>query len=181
MKSMNEKLAVLLRILDTEHQNLQRSDSKATALLSTLGVFMVFFIVHFDKVKFKAIALGIVCFYFIASLLTIFCLLIVIRPKLVHVPDDAREVEKGFTINPTFFGGISRFKTPGSYARYLRDMAEDDLSVFTMFSKQLFAISKINMGKNKWLKRGMMWFITAVTLELLAIITVYLEFVFSKT
>lgn len=179
MKAFTEKLTVLLRILDTEQQNLQRSDSKATALLSTLGVFMVFFIVHFDKVSANVASLVLVFFYFIAAVLTIFSLLMVIRPKLVKVPREPKEEERGFQINPTFFGGISRFRTPGNYARYLADLAEDDHAVYTMFSKQLYAISKINMRKTKWLSRGMLFFITAITLELLSIISVYLDFTLS--
>jgi hypothetical protein len=180
MKSSGEKLSVLLRILDVEQSNLQRSDSKATALLSTLGVFMVFFIVHFDKITITSISLTLVFLYFITSLLTIFSLLMVISPKMVRVPEEPEEQERKFAINPTFFGGISRFKTPGNYARYLADVAEDDYAVYTMFSKQLFAISKINMRKNKWLKRGMNSFIAAISFELFSIITVYVDFAFSK-
>jgi hypothetical protein len=180
MKTSGEKLSVLLRILDVEQSNLQRSDSKATALLSTLGVFMVFFIVHFDKITINSISLTLVVFYFISSLLTIFCLLMVISPKMVKVPEEPQEKDGKFTINPTFFGGISRFRTPGNYARYLEDVAEDDHAVYTMFSKQLFAISKINMRKNRWLKRGMNSFIAAISFELFSIITVYVDFAFSK-
>ena len=39
----------LLRILDGEQQIIQRTDQKAFTMLSILGVFMVFFIVHFTK------------------------------------------------------------------------------------------------------------------------------------
>lgn len=180
MKNMGEKVSVLLRILDEEQRNLQRSDSKATALLSTLGVFMVFFIVHFDKISVNAISLTLVFLYFITSLLTIFTLLMVISPKMVKVPEDPDDKNSRFSINPTFFGGISRFKTPGNYARYLADLADDEYAVYTMFSKQLFAIAKINMRKNKWLKRGMMYFIAAISFELFSIITVYIDFAFSK-
>jgi hypothetical protein len=180
MKERGDTLSVLLRILDVEQSNLQRSDAKATALLSTLGVFMVFFIVHFDKITINMISLTLVFFYFFSALMTIFCLLMVISPKMVQVPEEPENGEQRFAINPTFFGGISRFKTPGNYARYLSALAENDHAVYTMFSKQLFAISKINMRKNKWLKRGMNAFIAAISFELFSIITVYIDFAFSK-
>ncbi len=180
MNTKGNTLSVLLRILDVEQNNLQRSDSKATALLSTLGVFMVFFIVHFDKITINEISLTLVFFYFFSALTTIFCLLKVISPKMVNVPEEPDLKDARFSINPTFFGGISRFKTPGNYARYLEDLAEDDHAVYTMFSKQLFAIAKINMRKNKWLKRGMNSFIAAISFELFSIITVYVDFAFSK-
>ena len=40
-----DKLSVVLRILDNENHLLERADQKAIALLSVLGVFMVFFVV----------------------------------------------------------------------------------------------------------------------------------------
>ena len=43
----NKRLSTLFKILDNENQIMQRTDQKATTLLSILGVFMVFFIVHF--------------------------------------------------------------------------------------------------------------------------------------
>ena len=45
----NKRLSTLFKILDNENQILQRTDQKATTLLSILGVFMVFFIIHFLK------------------------------------------------------------------------------------------------------------------------------------
>ena len=39
------KLSVVLRILYNENHLLERADQKTIALLSTLGVFMVFFVV----------------------------------------------------------------------------------------------------------------------------------------
>ena len=38
-----DKLSIVLRILDNESQLIERADRKAIALLSILGVFMVFF------------------------------------------------------------------------------------------------------------------------------------------
>ena len=45
------EFSTLLKILDGEQQIIQRTDQKAFTMLSLLGVFMVFFIVHFTKMQ----------------------------------------------------------------------------------------------------------------------------------
>ena len=50
MKS-EKQFSALLQVLAGEQQVIQRTDQKAFTLLSVLGVFMVFFIVHFPKLS----------------------------------------------------------------------------------------------------------------------------------
>ena len=52
MKS-EKQFSALLQVLAGEQQVIQRTDQKAFTLLSVLGVFMVFFIVHFPKIILK--------------------------------------------------------------------------------------------------------------------------------
>ncbi|KGE73450.1 Pycsar system effector family protein [Spirochaeta lutea] len=184
MKTIREKLDVLLRILDTEQQILQRNDSKATALLSTLGVFMVFFIVHFDKILYNPASVILVFLYFGAALISILCLLMVIRPKIVNQSLELHTLEeeapgprhpKG--PNPTFFGGITQFSTAQEYAGYLLEVTADDNGTYLLFAQQVTAIARINKRKNKWLTRGLLAFVVAISFELTSIFAVYLEHV----
>ena len=46
-----KEFSALLQVLAGEQQIIQRTDQKAFTLLSILGVFMVFFIVHFPKIQ----------------------------------------------------------------------------------------------------------------------------------
>ena len=46
-----KQFSALLQVLAGEQQVIQRTDQKAFTLLSVLGVFMVFFIVHFPKLS----------------------------------------------------------------------------------------------------------------------------------
>ena len=41
----------LFRVLDSEQQIITRTDQKAFTMLSLMGVFMVFFLVHFTKIQ----------------------------------------------------------------------------------------------------------------------------------
>ena len=63
----NKRLSTLFKILDNENQIMQRTDQKATTLLSILGVFMVFFIVHFLKLQMNWLIFLTVIVYFLAA------------------------------------------------------------------------------------------------------------------
>lgn len=157
----------LFRVLTSEQQIIQRSDQKAFTLLSILGVFMVFFIVHFLRVQLDWFKLIMVIIYFFAALLAIIHLLMVIMPR---IRDDSIPTENK-VINPTFFGGISQFDSPEDYAKHLRKISTDSTQVYDMFAKQVFALGKINAYKNQALKRSILFFAAAIISELLIIMS----------
>ena len=72
----------LLQVLSGEQQVIQRTDQKAFTLLSILGVFMVFFIVHFPKIQMSALIFFLMMIYFTAALGTIYYLVRVIVPRV---------------------------------------------------------------------------------------------------
>ena len=50
-RNVRSNIAPIFHILQSEQLILQRTDQKAFTLMSILGVFMVFFIVHFPKIQ----------------------------------------------------------------------------------------------------------------------------------
>ena len=60
-----KEFSALLQVLSGEQQVIQRTDQKAFTLLSILGVFMVFFIVHFPKIKMTVLIFGLMMIYFL--------------------------------------------------------------------------------------------------------------------
>jgi hypothetical protein len=74
----DKKIDVLFQILSSEQQTLQRVDQKAFTMLSLLGVFAVFFIIHYTKIPPSLITFVLIFFYFISVLITIFFLVSVI-------------------------------------------------------------------------------------------------------
>ena len=135
--------------------------------MSILGVFMVFFIVHFLKININWFNVVMVFIYFIAALFSIGNLMLVIVPRMRNdqnhedLPD----------INATFFGGIIQFKNPVEYAEYLNEITDDHEKTYKMFSSQLYALGHINAYKNKHLRRAIMFFGTAILCELLIIMS----------
>ena len=155
------ELSTLFQILGNENQILMRTDQKAFTLLSILGVFMVFFIVHFLKVQMTWFIFLFVLVYFVAALITIINLILVIVPRVRT--EKAREEEES---NPLFFAGISQYKSAGGYARHLRTIAQDREQTTSLFAKQVYSLGMINTYKYKHLRNAITAFIVAISAEL---------------
>ncbi|MDD9879974.1 MAG: DUF5706 domain-containing protein [Candidatus Marinimicrobia bacterium] len=166
-RNVRSNIAPIFQILQSEQNILQRTDQKAFTLMSILGVFMVFFIVHFLKIEINWFNVAMVIIYFIAAFIAIFNLMLVIVPRMRNdqghdeLPD----------INATFFGGIIHFKNPVEYAEYLNEITEDHEKTYKMFSAQLYALGHINAYKNKHLRKAIIFFGTAILCELLIIMS----------
>jgi hypothetical protein len=163
MKGSN--FEALFHVLNSEQQILMRTDQKAFTLMSILGVFMVFFIIHFLKIQINWVTVILVLIYFIAALIAIINLVLVIVPR---IRDDS-PLDDTSEINATFFGGISQFKSSKEYARYLKEVADDDDKMYNMFSNQVYALGTINKYKNTALKNAIIFFAIAIISELLII------------
>jgi len=167
----NYHLQALLQILNGEQQIIQRTDQKALTLLSILGVFMVFFVIHFPKLQMNGITFTLMMVYFSAASGTMYNLLRVIIPR-VHVKSKAEnssEKEEAEQLSPTFFSGISHFKSSIEYSDYLKSKSNDEEQLYSMFAEQVFSLGKINQSKNDYIRRSTFFFITALTSELLII------------
>ncbi len=187
----------LLQVLSGEQQVIQRTDQKAFTLLSILGVFMVFFIVHFPKIQMNLFIFLMMMVYFTSAMGTIYYLVRVIvprvsKPRVSHsnentnpsffsgitqliskykIQNDYVEIEKDEVINPTFFAGISRFNNSDEYAVYLKSIAKDENSLYDMFASQVFALGNINQVKNENVRLALYFFISALVSELLIIMS----------
>jgi len=164
---VHSNIAPIFQILQSEQNILQRTDQKAFTLMSILGVFMVFFIVHFLKINITYFNVVMVIIYFIAALFAIGNLMLVIVPRLRN----DQEQEELPDVNATFFGGIIQFKNPVEYANYLFEVTQNSEKTYLMFSSQLYALGHINSYKNKHLRRAIIFFGTAILSELFIIMS----------
>ena len=168
-KHVRSNIAPIFFIIQSEQLILQRTDQKAFTLMSLLGVFMVFFIVHFPKViaadNFNYLSGLMVFLYFISATLGLINLMMVIVPRvrndLGH--EDLPEV------NATFFGGITQFGNVLDYAKYLADTTDDNENTVKMFAAQLYALGHINSYKNLHMRRAIIFFGVAILSELIII------------
>ena len=165
MDSNNFK--ALFQVLSSEQQILMRTDQKAFTLLSVLGVFMIFFVVHFLKIQINWFTFILVFVYFLAAFMAIVYLVLVIVPRFREDKVKEDNPEK----NATYFGGISQFESAEEYASYLADIAGDETKAYNMFATQVFALGKINSYKNKALKNAIIFFAVAIMSELFIIMS----------
>ncbi len=130
-------------------QSFKGQIKKAFTLLSILGAFMVFFIVHFTKMQLDMVIFSLIMIYFPAAMGTIYFLVRVLIPRVRGAKElnDNPDEEQTEDINPTFFAGISQFNTPNEYAKYLKSIANDEKKLYKMFSAQVFSLGLINQRK----------------------------------
>jgi ABC-type multidrug transport system fused ATPase/permease subunit len=155
------ELSTLFQILGNENQILMRTDQKAFTLLSILGVFMVFFIVHFLKVQMTWFIFLFVLVYFVAALITIINLILVIVPRVRT--EKAQEEEES---NPLFFAGISQYKSAGGYARTSQNNSSRPRTNYLSIRKASLLLGMINTYKYKHLRNAITAFIVAISAEL---------------
>ena len=168
-RHVRSNIAPLFFIIQNEQLILQRTDQKAFTLMSILGVFMVFFIVHFPKVieadSFNILSGIMVFIYFIMATLGLINLMLVIVPRIRNdlgheeLPDH----------NVTFFGGIVQFQDVIEFGNYFVETLEDNENTFKMFAAQLFGLAHINSYKNKHMRKAIIFFATAIICELIII------------
>lgn len=157
----------LFHVLSSEQQILQRTDQKAFTILSILGVFMVFFMIHFTKMEFNWFIFIMTIIYFLSALLTIIQLVLVIVPRVRKDKFSTKKQPE----NPTFFAGIAKFSSPESYAAHLQKISKDPDKVYQLFATQVFSLGKINQYKNIAMKRAILFFVAAITAELIIIMS----------
>ena len=164
---IDKDFTALFHVLSSEQQILQRTDQKAFTILSILGVFMVFFIVHFTKMEINWFVFVMVIIYFLSALMTIIQLVLVIVPRVRKDKVSSKKHPE----NPTFFAGIAKFSTPESYAAHLRKVSGKPEKMYEMFATQVFSLGKINQYKNIALKRAILFFVIAILSELMIIMS----------
>jgi hypothetical protein len=170
-----KKIDLLFQILASEQQILQRTDQKAFTLLSLLGVFSTFFIVHYTKIPPDFYNLSLIFLYFLSILFSIFFLVMVISPRISDIEANIAEDKK--TIAPTFFGGIIRYKSSMEYAKTIEQLWENPEITYELFAQSVYSIGRINAYKNKYFKRGIISFVTAIGFELIIIVSLYFRLV----
>ena len=158
----------LFRVLDSEQQIITRTDQKAFTMLSLMGVFMVFFLVHFTKIQIDWFNFVMLMLYLVSAILALIQLILVINPRIRKAKDREDLPE----INATYFGGIVSFKSAAEYGKYLRKIMEDDTRAYTMFANQVYSVAQINHYKHGHMQSAIKFFAVAIISELLIVMSV---------
>lgn len=159
-------LSSVLRVLDAENRLIERADQKAIALLSALGVFMVFFVVYFRVFPINVFTVTLLCIYFAVALGAIVSLILTVRPRIRAIEQETGDTDKAPACEPAFFVGICKFPTLSAYRQALEDMIKDEASTMSIYTRQIFSLARINAAKYKNIQRAVLLVIIALAVEL---------------
>jgi hypothetical protein len=174
---MQDKLSLVLRILDNESQLIERADRKAIALLSILGIFMVFFIVYYRLIPVNPFTVVLTAAYFVCAIFAIASLVMAVRPRIIHGEQTGgHDVDNMPLCEPAFFTGICKFPSLLAYRKVLEDIAGDELAIFNIYTRQVFSLAQINAVKYKYLQRATLLTISALAIELSIIIYLFANY-----
>lgn len=162
-----DRRATILRILDDQNRLTERADSKAISLLSTLGIFTIFFVAHFKSIPIDTFSIILMVIYFVSALLGILHIVFAINPRMRSVvKGKSRDFNETMSNLPTFFGGIARFPSASEYGNHLEDMFQDAETITDTYISQIYDVARINDTKYKYVRRAVWLVVTALISQL---------------
>lgn len=171
------QLSTVLRIHDTETRLLERADQKAISLLSSLGVFMVFFIVYYRVIPVNPATVGLLSFYFLCALSAIVNLIMTVRPRIRGGESDVTGDEgSSHPCEPAFFAGICQFPTLSAYRKSLDEMTKNEAAIVDIYTRQIFSLARLNAAKYKYLRRATLLVVVALGTELAIIAYLFINY-----
>ena len=133
-----------------------------------MGVFMVFFLVHFPKIQINWFNFIMLILYLTTALMALIQLIMVINPRIKRREQQDDLPER----NPTYFKGIVSFESASQYGKYLRKIMNDDNRSYTMFANQVYSVASINEYKHGHMQKAIRFFAVAIISELLIVMSV---------
>jgi hypothetical protein len=170
-----DKRAAILRILDDQNRLVERADTKAIALLTTLGVFTAFFVSQFRSIPTTPFAIVLICLYFVAVLLSMVCIVMAINPRIRSTPQKGQHqsADEKTAFQPTFYAGICAFPNASAYRNSLEGMLNEETSTTDTYIEQIYAVAKINDAKYRYVKRAVVLVVITLVAQLTLIAYTY--------
>jgi ABC-type Fe3+-siderophore transport system permease subunit len=162
-------LSFIVKILKNENWLVERADQKAISMLSTLGVFMVFFIVYYRVLPINPFTATMIILYLIFALLSIFNLIMAIRPRTKRKPSALTTNEKRPMYDPAFYTGICAHPNVEAFKKTLLEVLKSEENIAEMYIREIYTVAQINTAKYKYVNRGVVLVIITLTIELILI------------
>jgi hypothetical protein len=165
-----ERHEIVMKILDDQNHLSERADSKAISLLSTLGIFTVFFVTQLGNLQMSGFLMGAVVIYFISVVLAIIEIILAISPRVRSVKKVKTPGTPDKSIpQPTFFEGIAKFSNSEEYKNGLEEVINSEGGITDIYIKQIYQVAQINRTKYACVKAAV-WFVVLALASQLSII-----------
>jgi hypothetical protein len=165
-----DRHAAVIKILDDQNHLAERADTKAISLLSTLGIFTVFFVSQLGNLNITGFLAAVVVVYFISIVLAIIQIIMAINPRIRSLKKAPAPSPKDKPVpQPTFFEGICKFPDSNEYKKCLDAVLNSDEGITEIYINQIYQVAQINKTKYDCVKRAV-WFVVIALASQLSII-----------
>jgi hypothetical protein len=168
-----DKRTAVLRILDDQNRLIERADTKAISLLSTLGIFTAFFVAQFHAIPITPVSFVLIGVYFASALLSVAHIILAISPRIKSTGKGAPGADETKVYQPTFYAGICSFPDSVAYNKCLDEMLNEEEATTSTYVEQVYAVAKINDTKYKYVKRAVVLVVITLTAQLSLIAFTY--------
>jgi hypothetical protein len=166
-------LSFIVKILKNENWLVERADQKAISMLSTLGVFMVFFVVYYRVLPINPFTITMITLYIIFALSSIFSLILAIRPRTKRRPDFLPLTDNRQVCDPAFYTGICAHPDVETFKKNLLEVLKSEDSIADMYIREVWVVAHINAIKYKYVNRGVALVVITLTIELILIVYLF--------
>ena len=166
-------LPFIIKILKNENWLVERADQKAISMLSTLGVFMVFFVVYYRVLPINPFTVTMISLYILFALSSIFSLIMAIRPRTNRRPGLLAISDKEQVCDPAFYTGICSHPTVEAFKKNLLEVLKSEESIADMYIREVWTVAHINSIKYKYVNRGVALVVITLTIELVLIVYLF--------
>jgi hypothetical protein len=167
-----DRIVAIKRILDDQNNLSARADTKAVAFLTSLGLFVAFFITFLKDIAVNYFTIIILAIYFISAVLAMYNIIMTISPR---TRSNGKETDK-CEHNPykaAFFGDICQFKNVDDYKASLQEMIKDEQIIEDVYSRQVYEVSIVTAAKYKYAHRSVIYVLTAISSEFILVAYIF--------
>jgi phosphatidylserine synthase len=158
------RIDAIKRILDDQNALGARADSKAVALLTTLGLFTAFFIYVVNGAPVNYFSSAMIFIYLICTVLALYNVIMTIYPR-IRTGDKETTSGKPDPNKAAFYADICQFENAGDYKGCLQEMLKDEQILEDVYTRQIYEVSLITSTKYKYARRAVLFVVLAVSSE----------------
>jgi hypothetical protein len=169
-----DRLNTIKRILDDQNTLGARADTKAVALLTSLGLFAAFFIYFIKDIVVNPFTISMLTIYFLSAVLAMYNIIMTINPRVRTNGNTAGK--KGHDPHQTvFYADICRFNNAGEYKDCLQEMLKDEQVVEDVYTRQIYEVSQVTAAKYRYAHRSVYFVLAAICAEFILVAYVFAE------
>jgi hypothetical protein len=158
------RLDTIKKILDDQNNLGARADSKATAFLTTLGLFTAFFIFVVQDAPANIFSEIVIFIYLISTILALYNIIMTIYPRSRVTKDETRKSGPN-PYDATFYGNICRLKSVGDYKDCLEELLKDEKTIEDVYARQIYDVAVLTSAKYKYAQRSVYFVVLAISSE----------------